>query len=195
MTKEEIYEHLAKVYLGKKKKKKKQSPLLKVLIVANGLVLIIICVFVISKFHVAGKAGSADKGNLLTLRLGNYPLRLTYNFDEKHPQVENFSMYLPNLDLRGFDALVFSIRGFDGKIPRMLKIALENKKKEKGEIYFADITARWKKVTIPLSEFKGVSDWSNMTRVAFIFEAWNLKDKEGKVLIDDVAFLNTQNQR
>jgi len=190
MTKEEIYEHLAKVYLGKKKKKKKRNSLLiKTLFFASLLFFISALFFVITGSNFLIKRRSVEnKQNLLSLSLGNYPLRLSYKFDKQTPQRQNFSMYLPNLDLREFDSLVFSIRGLNNKIPRILKIGLENRKKEKSKSYYNDITSRWKKVVIPLNDFKEITDWSQITKLSFIFEAWNLDGPEGKVLIDDVSF-------
>jgi len=190
MTKEEIYEHLAKVYLGKKKtKKKRKSLVIKVLLFVNLFLLALALFFAIAKWNFSADNKIQIKENLLSLTLGNYPLRLTYNFDESRPQVQNFSMCLPNLELRKFDFLVFSIRGLEDKIPRLLKIGLENKKKERSELYFSDIGPKWKKVTIPLSEFKEITDWSEITQISFIFEAWNLDNHKGKVLIDNVSFM------
>ena len=190
MTKEEIYEHLAKVYIGKKQKKKKgDSLLIKTLFFVSLLFFISALFFVITGSNFLIKRRSVEnKQNLLSLSLGNYPLRLSYNFDKDNPQRQNFSMYLPNLDLRQFDSLVFSIRGLEDRVPRLLKIGLENKRREKSRFYFDDITYKWKKVIIPLDKFKEITDWSQITKISFIFEAWNLDTLEGKVLIDGVSF-------
>ena len=189
MTKEEIYEHLAKVYIGKKKKKKKKDNLLiKSLFFISLLFCISVFFFIVTGSNFSPKIGIQGKGELLSVMLGNYPLRLAYNFNKDNPQIQNFSMPLPNLDLRDFDSLIFSIRGFEGKIPRLLKIVLENKKKETSRFYFDNISSRWKKTVVPLSEFKEITDWSNIMKVSFVFEAWNIDSEKGKVLIDGVSF-------
>ena len=189
MTKEEIYEHLAKVYLGKKrKKKKKKSPLMKALFFGNALLLILLLSFALTKSLPTTKRKIRVKENLLSLALGNYPLRLSYRFDKDTPQVQNFSMHLPNIDLVDYDFLIFSIRGFEDSIPNILKIGLENKKKERAYIHFKEITQEWKKVEIPLKEFKEITDWSDVIKLSFVFEAWNLNKQKYKVLIDDVSF-------
>jgi hypothetical protein len=190
MTKEEIYEHLANVYLGKKKSipKKEKRLTISVLIGLNAILILGLFGFTVGKWDLFNKPDVTPQQSLLSLTLGNYPLRLTYNFGEDKPQIQNFSMHLPNIDLRKFDSLIFSIRSFKGKTPKLLKISLENKKRESSRVYFSDISERWQKVTIPLDRFKDITDWSAITKISFIFEAWNLDSKNGKVLIDNVTF-------
>ncbi len=190
MTKDEIYEHLAKVYLGKKKKKKK-SPSFRFYI------LLFINIFVvagISAMLFYGLKGLAFKEkhnrNDIYFSLNQYPLRLQYNFSAAYPQIENFSLPLPELDARSYSLLKFSIRAGKDTMPSILRITLENKKRELSSYFLKRISHKWQKIVISLSDFKEITDWSNITKIHFVFEAWNTGTKKGSVLIDDICFSN-----
>lgn len=49
------------------------------------------------------------------------------------------------------------------------------------------INHEWQKVTIPLKEFKTISDWSKMLELVFVFEN-RAANKKGVVYIDDILF-------
>ncbi|MBM3251781.1 MAG: hypothetical protein FJZ11_03260 [Candidatus Omnitrophica bacterium] len=189
MTREEIYEHLAKVYLGKKKNKKKNYNLTKIILFINLILLILLPAIFFIKTNKAVIAIKQEKQEeSVSLALNYYPLRLVYNFKENSPQVRNFSLYLPSINLENSDSLKFSIRGYRNGFPRIIKIALENRKKEKSVYYLDDINTKWQNITIDLSEFKEISDWTNITKLSFIIEAWNTDNNKCSVLIDDVRF-------
>lgn len=186
MTREEIYEHLAKVYLGKKKTNKKNNKLIKILLFVNLIAVVLLPSFYVIKNNDTNSLINKQEQSF-TLALNYYPLRLIYNFQEDSPQVENLSLFFPNLNIEQYDSLVFSIRG-PGTAPRILKISLENQKKEISTYYLDGIDYRWKKITIPLSEFNKITDWSNLTKLSFIIEAWNTDEPRGSVLIDEICF-------
>ena len=188
MTKDEIYEHLAKVYLGKKKKKKTLEPKFYLLLFIN-----IFAVLGISALFFLGSKSlkpSAKIGSDVSFSVNKYPLRLQYNFNTPYPQIENFSLPLPGVDCRSYRNLKFSIRAGREEMPEILKITLENKKKEMSSYFLKHISNKWNKITIPLEDFKEITDWSNITKVHFVFEAWNTGAKKGSVLIDDICFSN-----
>lgn len=186
MTREEIYEHLAQVYLGKKTKKKKKYNFIKVILFAN-----LIAITLLPSFYLFNSKTSQNikkQEQSFSLALNYYPLRFVYNFKNGAPQVENFSLHLPAVNVTNYDSLVFYLRGKSHLAPRILKISLENKKKEKSVYYFDKVEAKWQKITIPLKEFKDITDWTNITKLSFIIEAWNTDETKGSVLIDDVHF-------
>jgi len=186
MTREEIYEHLAQVYLGKKTKKKKKYNFMKVILFAN-----LIAITLLPSFYFISAKNTKDiqkQEQSLTLALNYYPLRVVYNFKDNAPQVENFSLHLQNVNVENYDSLVFYVRGRSRLSPRILKVSLENKKKEKSVYYLDTLEAKWQKITIPLKEFKEISDWTNINKLSFIIEAWNTDETKGSVLIDDVHF-------
>lgn len=195
MTKDEIYEHLARVYLGKKKKKKK-APGFKFYIL---LFLNIFAVIGIATLFLYGLKGTLPKGMLarndIYFSLNQYPLRLQFNFQAPYPQIENFSLPLPEIDARPYRLLEFSIRATRMAAPAILRITLENKKKEMSSYFLKSVSTKWQKITIPLAEFKEITDRSNITKVHFVFEAWNIGTKKGAVLIDDICFSNEASRR
>jgi len=189
MTREEVYEHLANVYLGKKKNNKKNYNLIKILLIVNLMAIILIpSIYFIKINRTIAAQKQKKQEESVSLALNYYPLRLVYNFQDDSPQVKNFSLYLPKVNVKKYNSLVFSVRGYRSSLPRIIKISLENKKREKSVYYFEGITTKWQKVTIPLSEFKKITDWSNITKLSFIVEAWNNDQDKCSVLIDDVHF-------
>ncbi|HOW36070.1 MAG TPA: hypothetical protein PL155_06635 [Candidatus Omnitrophota bacterium] len=193
MTKDEIYEHLAQVYLGKKqnakdkrRRKNKFHPdaelLLKVLIA----VVVLSSVFYGFTAFLSKKNGYARSSVLFAL--SNSPIRIKYDLREPFPQVSSFSIPIPKINASKYSRLTFSIRGLDEGTPGMMKVVLKNKKNEVSFYFIKGVGEKWQKFSIPLSEFSKITDWYNLTDVSFVFEAWNAEDKRGAVLIDDVCF-------
>lgn len=193
MTKDEIYEHLAQVYLGKKqnakdkrKKKNKFHPdaelLLKVLIA----VVVLASVFYGFTAFLSKKNGYPRSSVLYAL--SNSPIRITYDLREPYPQVSSFSIPIPKINASKYHRLSFSIRGMDASAPGMVKVVLKNKKNEISFYIIKGVGEKWQKFSIPFSEFGKITDWYNLTDVSFVFEAWNTEHKRGEVLIDDVCF-------
>ncbi len=191
MTKEEIYDHLAKVYLGKKKKKKQSIVFDKVhvLLFVNILVIIIFLgCFLFYSIDQARHGEVKEITSSIKLALNHYPLRLKYDFIELGPQVENFSMVIGGKDFREYNFLGLSVKGTSRAYPRLFKITIENTKREKADYYIDDVDTTWKEVIIPLGEFKKITDWSSIEKISFVFEAWNLDNTKGMVLLDDICF-------
>ena len=186
-SRDEIYEHLAKVYLGKQKKtsqrKKKQfeSPLVRR---TAALLVIVGCIFGLSAFLMKRNGFAA---NSVLYSLNERPLRISYDLNEPFPQIYSFAIPVPRINISKYSSVSFAIRAVKGS-PGAVKVVIKNKKKEASFYFLRQIHDRWNKVTIPLSEFKEISDWSNVTDVTFVFEAWNLEKPKGTVLIDDLCF-------
>jgi len=189
MTKDEIYEHLAKVYLGKKKKKKKRKDLkFYTLLFINVITIPLIIALIVGAVNSRAAKGKIGSSNAVLLALNYYPLRINYDFNNDKPQVQDFVLNLPEIDIGKYTELEFSLKGIKQSYPRLLKITLENKRKEKSSYYLASLSNRWRKVTIPLSEFKEITDTSNLTKISFAIESWNQNNKSGSLLIDDLGF-------
>ena len=82
----------------------------------------------------------------------------------------------------------FSIRSLEEGSPGIVKIVLKNKRNEESIHFIEGVNLRWKKVSIPLEEFETITDWTNLSDLSFVLEAWNADKKKGIVLIDDVCF-------
>lgn len=195
MTKDEIYEHLANVYLGKKKKKKKRKNLkFYTLLFVNIVTVPLIIALIVGAVYSRGIRGKIKANNSVSLALNYYPLRINYDFNNNKPQVQDFAFNLPEIDISKYAELVFSLKGAKQSFPRILKISLENKRKEKAAYYLSGITANWNKVTIPLSDFKELTDLSSLTKISFVVESWNQNNKMGSFLIDDLGFSSKNRQ-
>ena len=192
MTKDEIYERLAQVYLGKREEIQ-QVKLKKIPSVDNKVILnvVIIAVVLISAFYgltafLSHKNPYSQKS--IIFALNNTPLRIKYDVNEPYPQISKFSMPIPKLNASKYDHINFSIRGMEEGFPGTVKITLKNKKNEISNYFVDDVELKWQKVSIPLARFERITDWTNLTDLAFVFEAWNTEKKKGVVLIDDLCF-------
>lgn len=188
MTKDEIYEHLAKVYLGKKKKRKKGNNLrFYTLLFINVVTLPIIIALIVGAVNSSPSRGKIKSKNSLGLALNQYPLRINYDFRQRNPQIQDFSINLPEVNAKTFSHLEISLRGADNP-PRLVKIVLENKKKEKAAYYLSGISSNWQKIQIPLNNFEELSDLSVLTKISFVLEAWNVDNQKGGLLVDSIGF-------
>lgn len=189
MDKEEIYEHLAQVYLGKKaqdkpyiKKKFSVAKHAKVI-----LTLIAVCMIFYSL--TAFLSRRHDFKASIIFALNNSPIRVKYDLNDPFPQVKDFSIAIPpTADIARYKNLNFSIRGLEEGYPDVVRIVLKNKKNETAFQYIKDVNLKWQQASIRLEDFSGISDWSTLSEVSFVLEGWNVKKKKGIILIDDICF-------
>ncbi len=99
-----------------------------------------------------------------------------------------FTITIPNKDISKYSHLNLSIRGLN-EAPGVIKMILGNQRNEKATYYIQNVQTGWQKVSIPLDKLN-LTDWSTVTDVSFVLEAWNMDFKKGTVLIDDLAFSN-----
>ena len=188
MTRDEIYEHLAQVYLGKRTRiatRRRPSVDIKFLLHIAFTIVVLGGVFYGLSAFLAHKGPDAQKN--IIFALNNSPIRVKYNVGFPYPQVSTFSIPIPKLNASKYSHLSFSIRGLEEGYPSVVKVAIKNRKNETSYFFVKNVGLRWQKLDIPLSEFK-ISDWTNLTDLSFVFEAWNTKKKKGIVLIDDICF-------
>lgn len=189
MNRDEIYDHLAQVYLGKRskadeKKKKQFHAWLTINIVIT--VLILASAFYGLTAFLNQKSSSFEKNILFSLHNG--PSRMEYNFEDPFPPTKAFSLSIPQMDVTKYSQIRFSVRAKEEGSPGILKIILKNQKNETAYRYIQGIDLKWKDFNIPLNEFKQITDWTNLTEVTFILESWNVDKKKGSILIGDVSF-------
>jgi len=180
MTKEEIYEHLAQVYLGKKTPEKKLSKKKATFKTFGKIFLAFFAVGVVfySLTAFLSKRQELLKNNII-FALNNSPIRIKYNLNAPYPQVENFSLTIPKTDIAKYKTLNFSIRGLEEGYPGTVKVVVKNKRNELSFTYVDGVQLRWEKFSIPLSEFENITDWMSVTEVSFVLEAWNATKKKG----------------
>jgi hypothetical protein len=191
MNRDEIYDHLAKVYLGKKNsvqetKKKKLNAAWLMLNIISTLLILVSSFYGFTAFL---NRQQVDLKNRVVYSLNNNPIRIAYNLDYPFPPVKTFSLPIPSRDLSKFSKLNLSVRGMEEGFPGVVKLVLSNQRNEKATYFIEDVGLSWQHLTIPLDKFK-MADLTSVTDVAFVLESWNVENKTGIVLIDDISFSN-----
>jgi len=191
MNRDEIYDHLAKVYLGKKSsvQEKKKKKLNAAWLMMNILITLFILVSSFYGFTAFLNRQQVDLKNRVVYSLNNNPIRIAYNLDYPFPPIKTFSLSVPSRDISKFSKLNLSVRGMDEGYPGVVKLVLSNQKNEKATYFIEDVELGWQHLTIPLEKFK-MTDLTSVTDVAFVLESWNVQNKSGIVLIDDISFSN-----
>lgn len=187
MDKKDIYEHLARIYLdasskSKRKKNKQQSRIFRNLFFASVAVILGLTVLLFTH-PIRNKSITYE----IALVIRPDVAKINYHFDPARK--ENYSINLNKLNLTRFKELRFSARRTDFKDNISLRVEFANTFKEKSEAYIKNIPHKWQDYKIPLSDFKNISDWSEMLELAFIVEEWNVRQKRGVVYIDNVRLL------
>ena len=191
MNRDEIYDHLAKVYLGKKssvqeiKKKKMNSAWLAM----NIVITLFILASTFYGFTAFLNRQQVDLKNRVVYSLNNNPIRIVYDLGYPYPPVKTFALTVPTKDISKFSKLNVSIRGMDTGYPGVVKLILSNQKNEKSTYFLQDIGVDWQHVSIPLEKFH-LTDMTNVTDLSFVLESWNVQSKKGIVLVDDISFSN-----
>lgn len=189
MKRDDIYDHLAQVYLGKRTKKdeKKEKQFSAWLVIT-----ILITVIIFSSAFYGLTAFLTRHQSTLQSRiiysLQNGPARIEYDLTNPFPPEKTFAFDLGPVDASKYGYLEFSVRGKEDGVPGVIRIIVRNKRNEEASYYVQGIGLKWQKVSIPLEEFKQITDWSKLTDISFVLESWNVQDKKGLVLIDQLRF-------
>jgi hypothetical protein len=191
MNRDEIYDHLAKVYLGKKnsiqetKKKKINSAWLAM----NIVITLLILASSFYGFTAFLNRQQIDLKNKVVFSLNNNPIRIVYDLEYPYPPVKSFSLSIPTKDISKFSKLNVSVRGMDAGYPGVVKLILTNQKNEKATYFLQDIGVDWQHISIPLEKFR-MTDFTTVTDLSFVLESWNVQSKKGTMLVDDISFSN-----
>ncbi|MDP8266466.1 MAG: hypothetical protein P9M07_05910 [Candidatus Aceula meridiana] len=188
-SKEEIYEHLAQVYLGKRTPEKK---IVEKRITSKAVGRIVLAFLSVGVIFYSLTAFLSHRKELLKsnviFALNNSPIRIKYNLNSPYPQVKNFSFSIPKMNVAKYKTLNFSIRGLEEGYPGVVKVVLKNKRNEVSFTHVDGVQLKWKKFSVPLNDFRNITDWMSVTEVSFVLEAWNVVKEKGIILIDDVCF-------
>ena len=192
MTREEIYDHLAKVYLGKREnlssKKRKPKAINRSLLVINIAVTAVIVLSTVYGFT-AFLTRRGELKSQVFYALNNNPIRIAYDLNSPYPATKIFSITIPNKDVSKYKILNVSLRGMDGAYPGIVKVVIANQKNEQAIYYIQNVGTRWQKVGVPFEKLN-LTDWTTITDVSFVLEAWNVDFRRGTLLIDGVSFSN-----
>jgi hypothetical protein len=188
MDKKAIYEHLAKIYLdasGKKEKKSRNYLKYKNIIFVALVVFTVTFTYFLSNYFL----GNAKlKNSEIALILSPDAVKINFHFDPARK--ETYSLSLNKLNAARFKTLRFSAKNVDYQDAVTLRVEFTNIFKEKSEIYIKDISHKWQDYRIGLSDFKKISDWSEMTGLTFVVEEWNVRGKKGIVYLDNIRLID-----
>ena len=192
MTRDEIYDHLAQVYLGKREnvslEKSKPKRTNRSLFVINIVITAVITISTVYGFT-AFLTRRADFKSRVFYALNNDPVRLVYDLNDPYPATKVFSITLPNKDVSKYKALNVSLRGADGAWPGIVKVVVANQKNEQAIYYIQNVQSGWQKTRIPFEKLN-LTDWTTISAVSFVLEAWNVDFRRGVLLIDGISFSN-----
>jgi hypothetical protein len=191
MTRDEIYEHLAKVYLGKREnvaEEKKKKRINQSWLVINIAITAVIVISTVCGFT-AFLTRRAGLQNQIFYALNNNVIKVAYDLNDPFPSTKTFAIAIPDKDVSKYRKLNLSIRGLNGAYPGVVKLVVSNVKNEKATYYIKSVGADWRKVSVPFANLN-LTDWTTVREVAFVLEAWNMDFRQGAMLIDDISFSN-----
>ena len=192
MTRDEIYDHLAKVYLGKREsvstKKAKPKPVNRSWMVINIVITAVITISTVYGFT-AFLTRRSDLKSQVFYALNNEPIRMAYDLNDPYPATKTFSLAIPNKDVSKYKVLNVSLRGMDDAYPGIIKVVVANQKNEQAIYYIQNVKNTWQQASIPFDKLN-LMDWTTISQVSFVLEAWNVDFRRGTVLIDGVSFSN-----
>ena len=130
---------------------------------------------------------SFDKAN--AFGGAGYALRLDYDVDSPNPAYNGFWSKLQGTDVSPYKNLEFYVKG-DPSLGHSTQIKLELKNsKEVGRYLLKGIGDEWQKVTIPLKDFVGVTDWKTpLTEFVVVFDDITCTKKVGTIYLDEISF-------
>jgi len=191
MTRDEIYDHLAQVYLGKRDKiEERKGPRhpFNAWLVINIVLTAIILASAFYGLTAFLTHRSALARNSVIFALTNGSIRILYNLNEPFPPVKTFTLSIPKVNASKYKSLSFDIRGLEDGYPGVVKVVVRNQKNETSSFFVKNVRLKWQEMSIPFEEFEKITDWTNVTEVSFVLEAWNSEKKKGIILIDHVCF-------
>lgn len=185
MDKKDIYEHLANIYLdvsSKKKKRRQDDFKFRNLFFVSISLIIGLSILLFNAFRYKNFNSSQ-----IALVLHHDFVKINFNFDPT--QKEIYSIALNKLNLNRYKALAFSAKKTNHNDAISLRIEFNNTFNEKSFVYLRDISHKWKEFTIAFTDFKGITDWSEMSMLSFVMEEWNAKEKKDIVYLDNIRLL------
>ena len=188
MDRDEIYDHLAQVYLGKRKGDGKKSKNLSIWILIN---VMIACVILIGSVY-GLTAFFTHKDSLLNNRLvyllNRGSVTMAYHFDEGEASVKMFVIDIPRIDMTKFSKIEFIIRAKEEGNPGIVKVSVKTRRNEESFYYVRGLSQKWQNFSVDFERFDGITDWSQVSNVTFTLEPWNVRNRKGLILIDNISF-------
>jgi len=189
MKRDEIYDHLAQVYLGKRSqtsiKKKRQFSAWLVINIFITAIIFTSAFYGLTAFLTHHNSSLQSR---IIFSLHNGPVRIEYDLTDSFSHIKTFAVDVPPVDVSRYDKIKFSIRGKEEGVPGVVRVVIKNRLSEESSYYVRGVGLDWQEFSISLDEFKQITDWSNLADISFVLESWNVDDKKGLVLIDNLCF-------
>ena len=186
--KKEVSDHIAKAFFENKNNKKNYRSFSLGLVLTLGV--IITFILVVTFLLKSDKKNILVLGQKILLEKHDGPYVLNFNFSDSSSKVESLIIDIPDIDVSAYTKLKFSVRIKDTDTRKLgvLKVALTNRRKESSNLYISEIDNAWKEINVSLSDFNRIHDWSNLAKLSFTIEEWNLFPKKGELLIEGIEF-------
>ncbi len=118
---------------------------------------------------------------------GGYSLKIEYDVDSTNPAFNGLWMKMEGESFEPYEHIVFWIKGdSDAGFTERLRLELKNSAGETGSYVLSGITDEWQEIRVPLRNFRGVRDLSEVDELVFIFEDAFVTQKKGAVNIDNI---------
>lgn len=121
-------------------------------------------------------------------------LKLWYDLDSPHPAFGGLALRFrkggaESLDLTGYGRLALFVRGGKSRTGHSSRLKIElHSKSQSAWVELAGITDEWKRFEIPLTDFKGITDWTRMTEMRLLLEQSHVDRREGILYFDEIEF-------
>ncbi|MFH0948649.1 MAG: glucoamylase family protein [Elusimicrobiota bacterium] len=100
---------------------------------------------------------------------------------------------LNGADLRAYKKLEFYLKS-SSPPPSTIKLELKNHLDQVGNYLLTDIATSWKKISIPIEKFEGITDFSKITEFTIVFESWQPGNVLGEIYLDDIYFSSPEEE-
>lgn len=115
-----------------------------------------------------------------------FSIKLIYDVDSPEPAYNGFWMKLEGANFTPYKSLVVSLKGDVEKgFTDKIKLELKSINGQVGKL-LVTVTGDWQEKIIPLSDFSGISDYSQMTELVVVFDDVNSNPKTGVIYIDNM---------
>lgn len=192
MEHNELYKHLANVYISKpsdkaKKFRTKLNPIFVLLTVNTTIIGTLLFVIILdriqrptSPFKIASYA--------LNINDNDHPLKIKYQLCNPVANKNQVDLFFDDFNLSSFKNVRMFIKGNQQNTKRIVFL-LENKGGGKAVAFLDGITNDWKVYVVPLKSFEGIKDFSVINKLSFGVENWQLNSNQGQIFIGDITFL------
>lgn len=187
--KKEISDKIAQAFFDNKARKKKKNNLPLVFVYAV-LGLIFCSFFMIRSLNSQGRNKNIQPLGSVIFEKPDGPYTLSFDFSNGLPKKVSLNIDIQDLNLEGYVVLKFRVKlkNSSFKKENCLKVGFVNSRHEVSYVYIKNIADAWKTVELKLSDFSKIYDWSQLEKLTFTLEEWNLGSKKGELLIDEVEF-------